>query len=568
MLKKIRNILIEKSNSRIDRKDWIIIFIVCFCYGILSFWNLGSFTNPQTFTTTTNDMKVLNYKVSGGSDAISTLKYFTGPGIGSYLVLGSTDGNDYHQIGETSRDAYVFSWNEITLEKLENMKYLRLVTVDEDAILGEIWLDGGVTLIASDSNSELLIDEQKVVPDEISFYNSSYFDEVYFARAAYEYSHGIATYEWVHPPLGKLIQTIPVALFGMTPFNYRLMGNISGILLVFVMYVFGKALFKKRGYALLASLFMVLDGFHFAQTRIGTIDSHLVLFILSSYYFMYRYLELKKEERLKTRLKFLLLSGITIGCAIATKWTGLFAGLGLAILFFTHLYKTYFYKRKITVKEKHELRTIIMNCILFFVCIPIFIYVGSYFLFPKVSVYTVNNFESLISVTDGMYKYHSTLDATHPFSSEWYTWPFMIRPVWFYDRILTGGLRSTISAVGNIAIWWGGFVGLIYSIYQGIKKQQSQGFLIMIVFLCLYVPYIFIGRCMFLYHYFPVLPFAMLALTYMLKGITERTKNHWIIPVYLIICIILFIYFFPVVSGIPIPDSAINRKCWLPTWYF
>ena len=50
-----------------------------------------------------------------------------------------------------------------------------------------------------------LTDEQKTIPQKISYMNSSYFDEIYFARTAYEYVNGIDTYEWTHPPLGKLI---------------------------------------------------------------------------------------------------------------------------------------------------------------------------------------------------------------------------------------------------------------------------------------------------------------------------------------------------------------------------
>ena len=167
-----------------------------------------------------------------------------------------------------------------------------------------------------------------------------------------------------------------------------------------------------------------------------------------------------------------------------------------------------------------------------------------------------------------MYEYHSTLDATHPFSSSWYTWPFMICPVWFYDQTVKEGVRMTISAVGNVAIWWGGIIAVIYSIYHGIIHHKKTGILIGVVFLCLYLPYTMIGRCMFLYHYFPVLPFVMLALVYFLKEMTEKTKQKWIIPIYLGIVILIFLYFFPVVSGIPMKESAIQNRMWLPTWYF
>lgn len=567
MVEKMKTLLTEKSTSKIDKKDFLIILVLCFCYGILSFINLGSMKNPTTFAGTDNEITTVNYKISNVDSTKKTLRYFIGPKSGSYLVLASSDNKEFKQVGETVRDGYVFSWNDLELEDLSGMNYLRLITVDGEASLGEIFIKG-VTLTALDKESKLLIDEPTTVPKEISHYNSAYFDEVYFARAAYEYTHGLSTYEWVHPPLGKLIQAIPVALFGMNPFGYRFMGNLSGILMIAVMYAFGKALFKKRGYALVAGLFMALDGFHFAQTRIGTVDSHLVLFILSSYYFMYRYLELKKKEDLSRKLHFLLFSGLMIGCAIAVKWTGLFAGLGLAILFFGHLYFTYFKKKKITKKDKKEVVMILFSCILYFVMIPILIYVGSYFLFPRVSNFIVTDFKELFSITGSMYEYHSTLNATHPFSSNWYSWPFVATPVWFYNMQLSDGYRATISSVGNIVIWWGGFIGILYSIYKAVKEKKREPILFCIAFLCLFCPYIFIGRCMFLYHYFPALPFSMLALVYLLKEITEKTKYKYIILVYLIVSALIFLYFYPVVSGLPLKESSIRLHKWFSSWYF
>lgn len=299
----------------------------------------------------------------------------------------------------------------------------------------------------------------------------------------------------------------------------------------------------------------------------GTIDTHLVLFILTAYYFMYRYLLLNQDDALKKKLLFLFLSGITIGCAIATKWTGLFAGLGLAILFFGHLWLIYGKKKKITKYDKMMIGTILVSCVFFFVMIPIMIYVTSYFLFPNVSIFKVHNWQGLVEVTNQIYAYHSTLDATHPFSSEWYTWPLMLKPVWYYASETVNGVRSTISGIGNPIIWWMGLLAVIYGIYRMIKKDQVAVILV-VAFACLFLPYLKIGRCMFLYHYFPVLPFIMLLLVYLLKQTTEKTKLSWLGPVFVGIIFIISLYFFPIVSGMPMKEDRIDHRQWLPEWYF
>ena len=59
--------------------------------------------------------------------------------------------------------------------------------------------------------------------------NSTYFDEIYHARTAYEHIHGIRPYENTHPPLGKILIGIRIRLFGMTPFGWRFIGTLLGV---------------------------------------------------------------------------------------------------------------------------------------------------------------------------------------------------------------------------------------------------------------------------------------------------------------------------------------------------
>lgn len=43
------------------------------------------------------------------------------------------------------------------------------------------------------------------MPQAPSYYNGTYFDEIYHARTAYEMREGMSIYEWTHPPLGKYL---------------------------------------------------------------------------------------------------------------------------------------------------------------------------------------------------------------------------------------------------------------------------------------------------------------------------------------------------------------------------
>ena len=253
----------------------------------------------------------------------------------------------------------------------------------------------------------------------------------------------------------------------------------------------------------------------------------------------------------------LLLSGIFFGLSVSVKWTGLYGGIALAIIFFTHLVKN----KKLNIKN-------LLKGTLFFVVIPLFIYSSLYLIFPNNKLNHTTNFESIINQQKDMYNYHSKLNATHYFSSKWYTWPISYKPVWYHQEILNNDTKETISGIGNIVIWWMGIIGFLYSLIKLIRKKDKQSFIIVVSMLSLWLPYAFIGRVMFLYHYFPVLPFMMLGIVNLFKSIEEKYKLKYLIPLYMIFVIAFFIIYYPVISGIETPVSYIEKLRIFDSWTF
>ena len=547
----LKNFL-NKPNTKLNIKDYIALGIILIAYSVISFINLGSTINPNTFLRVEKTDKVI-IKLKNQEDIIK-MKIFNGECNTKYQLYSSTDGKKYTYINDYNGTG-ALSWQEERI--ISKGKYIKILFLAKSSI-GEIAFYNNnkeiikiEDVIYNKKHIKSLNDEQNTIPNKISYMNSSYFDEIYFARTAYEYTQGMETYEWTHPPLGKLIQAIPIYISNyLSPFNYRLMGNISGILMIAVMYVFAKELFKKRKYAIFASLLMAFDTFHFAQTRMGTVDSHLILFILLASYFMVKYTKNNKTF-------CLVLSGIFFGLSVSVKWTGLYGGIALAIIFFTHLVKN----KKLNIKN-------LLKGTLFFVVIPLFIYSSLYLIFPNNKLNHTTNFESIINQQKDMYNYHSKLNATHYFSSKWYTWPISYKPVWYHQEILNNDTKETISGIGNIVIWWMGVIGFLYSLIKLIRKKDKQSFIIVVSMLSLWLPYAFIGRVMFLYHYFPVLPFMMLGIVNLFKSIEEKYKLKYLIPLYMIFVIAFFIIYYPVISGIETPVSYIEKLRIFNSWTF
>jgi dolichyl-phosphate-mannose--protein O-mannosyl transferase len=168
-----------------------------------------------------------------------------------------------------------------------------------------------------------------------------------------------------------------------------------------------------------------------------------------------------------------------------------------------------------------------------------------------------------------MYKYHSELKADHPFTSKWYTWPIIKRPLWFYAGYFDNGDYGTIACMGNPAIWWLSIITAIFTFIYSIVKKNKEGLILIIMILATWITYALIGRIMFIYHFFITLPFMMLTIVFMVNKIIEyKEKFKIIIPIFTVIFLLFFIYFYPVYSGMPVTKEYIENTQWLDSWYY
>ncbi len=582
------------GERRMTGRDWILAGVITAAYAVLGFWCLGSNTMPvTTWSPEVGESVTVSLSEEGG-----VLRYLPGltvPVKGQaahtgvdVLVEVSSDGTQWVQAGSLTDDS-VFAWQEFALP--EGTYYLRLTASSGTPVLNEIAvtsLDGQslLSLTLMEGEGQALLDEQEAVPLYPSWYDSTYFDEIYHARTAYEHLLGAEPYENTHPTLGKLIMSIGIILFGMNPFGWRFMGALLGVLMLPILYHLIKRLFGKTWLALAGTLLFALDFMHFTQTRIATIDTYAVFFLLLMYDAMLCFCQQDlRGAPMKKLLVPLLLCGIFTGLGIASKWTAAYAAIGLAVLFFWRLFRAY---RTCPAGEKAALnrRTLrlILWCCLFFLLIPFGIYYAAF-----LPVLLLPGHDASLAGWWGyqihMYNYHSGLQAEHSFSSSWYQWPVMSRPVWYhitYNYQGVPGQVCTISGFGNPVLWWGSIPALFFGVYQWIKNHNRKAGFIIIGFLAAYLPWVLVPRLTFLYHYFTALPFALLALLLVFHCWEEsgRYTRKFVVGKWtmvapqvsmagvLVLAGILLAVFFPVISGAATTDSYAHSLQWLPGWFF
>jgi len=423
---------------------------------------------------------------------------------------------------------------------------------------------------ADQGKPENLIDEQSAFEYAPSFKTGFYFDEIYHARSAWEMLNRIEPYETTHPPLGKLLIASGIAIFGMNPFGWRIVGALFGVALVPLMYLFGLKLFRSRFYAFCGAFLMVVEFMRFAQSRIAVIDVYGVFFIMIMYYLI---LDLFPEEgerpRRSTNLT-LLLAGVAFGIGAACKWIALYAGCGMALLvvlqtvmelrqrdFPTWRGAAGFFLRRFAV------------CLVAFGAVPALIYLLAYL--PYLALPGPgHNLVDVFRLQAHMLNYHRTLQATHPFASPWWSWPLDLRPMWMYTgEGLPPGTASTISSFGNPAIFWPGIPAVAAVAFLVVKKRDARMGVVLTALLFQYLPWVGINRLAFIYHFFSSIPFMILCIVAAVRGLELRYPRFRAVTWgYLGIAAGLFIIFYPVLSGVQVPQAYVASLKWLPTWLF
>ena len=552
----------DNRKQEITIKDISIICILTLIYSAIALFNLGDNKAPQTFETVDENSYI---DISFGEEVeISKFNLYIGAKNveeSDMLAVSFYNENDELTYEKEIIDGSVFRW-----EEFENIyapaKSIKIASRDT-VYVGEIGIFSSKGEQIYPIDSCYLTDEQDTVPFDSNYRNSTYFDEIYHARTAYEFIHGLPVYEWTHPPLGKVFISLGINTFGMTPFGWRIAGTLFGIMMVPLLYVFSKKMFGETWISTLTTIIFSFDFMYFTQSRIATIDVYVTFFIMMMYLFMYKYCDeyLGKKSTFYTFIP-LALSGIFMGFGIASKWTGAYAGVGLAVIFFLSI----FLKRKCNEITNKDIYKTAGFCALAFVIVPILIYVLSYIPFLR------SNDGGLVDIVQNqidMLTYHgkTVLSSEHPFSSKWFEWIVDYRPIWYYTGT-NNNLTENISAFGNPIVWISGLLAFFFCLYDAILYCNKNASFLVISYLAQLLPWVLVERTTFIYHYFPCVPFLVLMIAHFVQRMYQEHKGAKVFYiVFAVVTVILFIMFYPAISGFPVSEDYVRKfLLWLPSW--
>ena len=407
----------------------------------------------------------------------------------------------------------------------------------------------------------------------IASIKSFIFDEVYYvdgARDLLAYGvevDGSAAEFVVHPPVGKWMIASGIKLFGDNPLGWRIATAVAGSLMILLIAAIVHRLFYSPFLTVIASALMAVDGMALVHSRTALLDNFLALFTLTATYFFIR--------------KSYYLSGLFLGLAIGTKWSGLYF---LALFGLIALYRAFtFFSGKNLIKPT-------LRVVGAFGLTPIAIYIASWsgwFLSDRgwKRDSDGNPLIALKNYHEEILGFHRNLSTAHNYEANPWSWLIQGRPTSFFYETPKGcgadSCSQEVLALGTPLLWWSATIALAvvfgYWIRSIVMRRTDPAASIIIVGIAAgYLPWFFFqDRTVFTFYTIFFQPFMVLALIYcaqlflshqLRKSARSYQLGEFGVIALLVLIAINFIYFLPLYMGELITYQEWINRMWLPSW--
>lgn len=425
------------------------------------------------------------------------------------------------------------------------------------------------------------------------------FDETYFRTFAGHYLDGHYFFD-IHPPFVKLVFAGLANTFNIGAEQLingdaeatvlRFLPALAGAALVPLVYVLIRQFGLGRRVATIGAVLVLLDNALLVESRFILMDSIL---LLAGFGALASYMAMRKATS-KVRWVWLVVTALLISVLVSTKWSGLAVGglVGLLWLIDGFRHKTD-WRRMVGEGLSVVLIVATVYISLFMVHFSLLSKTGEgdAFMSPKFQSLLIDSpvynkdarmafWDKFIELNEEMYTAQSSLnDVTHPYSSRWYSWPVEARGVYYWQGPEVNGVQAHIYLLGNPVVWWGSALGAAVTFLLWLLRPKLLGNRrLLVAFLLVgyavnFVPFAFIDRPMFLYHYLFALVFSIL-LTCVLLGLLfdwqqrKYGKKAVVQTTWAIVIVVLlgFLYFLPISYGFPLSQADLAQRMWLPTW--
>lgn len=418
-----------------------------------------------------------------------------------------------------------------------------------------------------------------------------------------------------HPPLGKWIIGVGMALFGTGPVGWRIATAVVGTLLVPLLFLVAKRLTGSPALATAAGALLAIDPLAVAMSRVALLDTQLAFLVLLAFWFA-----LLDRPGMVRRIRagaagdpvagptiwarpWILAAGVTLGLASAVKWSGLYAlaALGIGIVIADAIDR-----RRAGVTRWAEAAIGRQGPASFLLLVP-----------PALVAYLVswtgwlvtsggydrdsssNPLAALWNYHRAVLTFHQGVTSEHTYASPAIEWIPMLNPTLMQRTAEADGSVGLMAALPNPVMWWGGMLAIAWLVVRLVRTlitrapvSGSDGFVLMGI-AGTFAPWLLLpDRTMFTFYAITVLPFAILALVVVAQHLGRPAKpvllddptleeiqaeqervavaagvRRTAVAVVLAAFLAVGLFFLPFGTGWVEPELLYRAHLWLPTWF-
>jgi dolichyl-phosphate-mannose-protein mannosyltransferase len=420
----------------------------------------------------------------------------------------------------------------------------------------------------------------------------------------------------VQPPVGKLLIAVGEWIYGLTPLGWRVAPALFGTLAILVMCRVARRFTRSTLLGCVAGLLLSLDGLEFVLSRTGILDIFLMFFVLAAFGALLVDRDVSRA-RLASAIvlqpgdeagpwlgirKWRVAAGVLIGLACASKqyaaWYVL-AFIGLCIAWDIGARKAAGlrdYVRGALVRDGKWLPVTL-------IVIPVVTYTATWTGWLVTNTGYDRNYAQqhgvttpIISELYSLFEYHKEmvqfatgLSVRHPYESQPWDWFVISRPVAFYYQCFTSAAgtqtcpakytgpmySSEVLAIGNPAIWWVSIPAILFCLGWWFTRRDWRAGVAVLGIAAGWATWLpFVSRTKFYYYALEFEPFVILCIVLCLglilgpvaASLRRRALGASVVGAYVLAVLILFWYFYPILSAKVIPYSSWLSHMWYTGW--
>ena len=375
------------------------------------------------------------------------------------------------------------------------------------------------------------------------------FDEVHYVPAARRLWSLAGPANIEHPLLGKALIGLGIALFGDNSLGWRAMSTVAGTATMLGLFAIAWMLFRSIRAAVMAALFALLGLTLYVQARIAMLDGFMAALVVLGVACM---LWSMRGEGAAVGRRWLG-GAVLLGLAAGVKWVAV-PYLALAAFGF------------LLARGPHRWPGLSLWGAAWRLALG---GAGAYLLtFLPAFFYAEQplTLATLLPFQLEMFRQQTQVLPHHTYQSAWWSWPLVIRPIWYLYEPADGAQRG-ILMIGNPAIMWGGLIAVAACLWAGLRERSWACGGVATLWLGGWGMWALIPKSLgfFYYYYLPSL-WLPLALAAAFHRYGQGRWRYWD-EAFLALAGGLFVYFWPIVSAAPLSGpGAFGRWMWFSTW--